>query len=79
MYAFKRAWQVWGRISEHSKEDAQDLDAQDPFEAELVEHDAALSVFKSPRPSYTLDELRGREIRERLLDEATRSGFFDAD
>lgn len=51
--------------------DSNDLksDASDLFDAEYVEHDAALSVFKSPRPSYTLDELQEREVRERLMEE----------
>lgn len=42
-------------------------DATNQFDAEYVEHDAALGVFKSPRPSYTLDEQSRRAVWERLL------------
>lgn len=41
--------------------------ASDQFDAEYVEHDAAFSVFKSPRPSYTLDEQSRRAVWDRLL------------
>lgn len=47
-------------------------EASDLFDAEYVEHDAALSVFKSPRPSYTLDELQEREVRERLMEQQSK-------
>lgn len=36
---------------------------------EFLDHDEALSVFKSPRPSHTLDELEKIAIRERLMKE----------
>lgn len=36
---------------------------------EFLNHDEALSVFKSPRPSHTLDELEKLAVRERLMKE----------
>lgn len=44
-------------------------DASDQFDAEYIEHDAALNVFKSPRPSYTLDEQSKHVLQECLLQE----------
>lgn len=43
----------------------------DPFteDMEIIEHDAALGVFRSPRPSFTLDELQQQELRAKLLKE----------
>lgn len=55
---------VWSSESDQLK-----ADAQHHFDAEYIEHDAALGVFKSPRPSYTLDELSSHTIRSRLLTE----------
>lgn len=36
---------------------------------EFLDYDEALSVFRSPRPSHTLDELEKLAIRERLMKE----------
>lgn len=55
---------VWSSESDQLK-----ADASYHFDAEYLEHDAALGVFKSPRPSYTLDELSKHTIRFRLLKE----------
>lgn len=42
-------------------------DANCPEDMEFVEHDAAHSVFRSPRPSMTLDELQQQQLRANLL------------
>lgn len=34
---------------------------------EFLDHDEALNVFRSPRPSNTLDELEKLAIRERIM------------
>lgn len=36
---------------------------------EFLDHDEALSVFRSPRPSDTLDELQKLAVRERIMKE----------
>lgn len=36
---------------------------------EFLDHDEALSVFRSPRPSDSLDELEKLAVRERMLKE----------
>lgn len=41
----------------------------DQYDTEYVEHDEALGVFKSPRPSYTLSEAAQVDLRERLAEE----------
>lgn len=41
---------------------------------EVLEHDEARSVFRSPRPSNTLDELESIAVRERLMKE---TGDYD--
>lgn len=45
------------------------LNASDLMEFEILEHDEARSVFRSPRPSETLDELQQVAVRERVLKE----------
>lgn len=45
------------------------LSSTEPMDFEFLDHDEALSVFKSPRPSDTLDELEKLAVRERLLKE----------
>lgn len=50
-----------------------------PEDMEFIEHDAALGVFRSPRPSITLDELQQQELRAKLLSESeTKEGVDDA-
>lgn len=55
---------VWASESEQYK-----TDANNQFDAEYVEHDAAFSVFKTPNPSYTLDEQSSHAVRQTLLQE----------
>lgn len=52
-------------------EDLDDSDSiiSDHCDTEYIEHDQALGVFKSPRPSYTLSEAELVDLRERLAEE----------
>lgn len=54
-------------IDQNGGENHLTLDSEVVFDLEFVEHDQAAHVFKSPRPSYTLDELQKEQTRQRLL------------
>ncbi|KAJ0118431.1 hypothetical protein J7T55_009214 [Diaporthe amygdali] len=43
-----------------------DADFLSEVDAEVIEHDEAHRVFRSPRPSVTLSELQAREVQENL-------------
>lgn len=60
---------MWGGC-----EDAFARKVADVLGFEILEHDEARSVFRSPRPSYTLDELEKMAVRERLMKE---TGDYD--
>lgn len=45
------------------------LNSNEPMDFEFLDHDEALSVFRSPRPSDTLDELEKLAVRERIMKE----------
>lgn len=46
------------------------MNPTESIDFEFLDHDEAFSVFKSPRPSYTFDELEKLAVRERLMKEA---------
>lgn len=50
-------------------EEAFTFNSMEPMDFEFLDHDEALNVFRSPRPSNTLDELEKLAIRERLMRE----------
>lgn len=49
-------------------------DELNPDDIEIIEHDEAHGVFRSPRPSQTLDELQQSQIRELLMKGCSTEG-----
>lgn len=57
---------VWGGAS---SEAVLTFNSMELMDFEFLDHDEALNVFRSPRPSNTLEELEKLALRERLMKE----------